>query len=344
MAFTGRTTVYNKLTSPELIKKINPNNKALIDDYLSHISGLRSPGTIKEYRSDLRIFACYILQYLDNKDFTAISKREFSRFQSYGMNDLGWSSDRLRRVKSVISSLSNFIENVLDDEYPEYRASIRKIENPAKQPVREKSIFTLPEIVDVAEQLIADGKIQIACCLMLCAASGKRKQELSRFKVSYFDAENIIYGSLYKTPEKIKSKGRGPGGKMLPAYVIVKTFKKYLDLWMQEREKLGIKSEWLFVVKNQDGTYDQAKGANLDHWKEVINKYTKQYFYWHALRHMFVTQLKRCKIPDSVIQEIIGWETPDMVGIYNDLDADEEIGNYFNEDGIVENTGNIKDL
>ena len=64
------------------------------------------------------------------------------------MNTWGWSSNRIRRVKSVISSMSNFIENILDEEegYEGYRAIIRKIESPVKEEVREKTIFEPEEL------------------------------------------------------------------------------------------------------------------------------------------------------------------------------------------------------
>lgn len=50
----------------------------------------------------------------------------------------GNSPARVRRVKAALSSLSNYIENILDDEYEDFRPIIRKIENPQNTPVREK--------------------------------------------------------------------------------------------------------------------------------------------------------------------------------------------------------------
>ena len=42
---------------------------------------------------------------------------------------------------------------------------------------------------------------------------------LTRFKASYFDKENLICdGALYKTPEKMQTKGRGQRGKLLDVY------------------------------------------------------------------------------------------------------------------------------
>jgi integrase len=58
-------------------------------------------------------------------------------------------------------------------------------------------------------------------------------------------------------------------------------------------------------------------------------------FYWHSLRHAFTTNLAKAGIPDGVIQTIVNWQSADMVKVYKDLDADEEIGMYFRDGEIV---------
>ena len=69
----GRATQYNKLTSPEQIAKVNPNNKALQDDYLDYLKSVhRSKGTIVGYKNDLEIFWVWVMENLDNKDFQTI--------------------------------------------------------------------------------------------------------------------------------------------------------------------------------------------------------------------------------------------------------------------------------
>jgi len=43
----GRTTVYNNITSPELIAEILPENKQLGDDFIEYLESIdRSPSTI----------------------------------------------------------------------------------------------------------------------------------------------------------------------------------------------------------------------------------------------------------------------------------------------------------
>lgn len=329
----SRTTVYNQITSPEKIAAINPENKTLMEDFLEYMKSVgRADSTIKNYRADLLVFFCWCIDNLNNKYFVDLTKREIARFQNYALNTWGWSSNRMRTVKATLSSLSNFIESILDDEIKGFKSIVRKIENPVRESVREKSVFLTKDIVEVADTLVVGGEYQKACALMLAAASGRRKSELCRFKVSYFADENIVHGYLYKTPEKIRTKGRGKQGKLLNVYVIAELFKKYLDLWLAERDRLGVQSEWLLVTKNRlTGEYEQISPTTLDSWASSINNLTREPFYWHSLRHMFVSELQRSQIPDGVIQDIVGWASSEMVSVYSDLDTDERIGDYFGE-------------
>ena len=59
-------------------------------------------------------------------------------------------------------------------------------------------------------------------------------------------------------------------------------------------------------------------------------------FYWHSLRHYFTTKLKSSGIPDSVVQDIIGWDSADMVKIYDDTPSEEQFEKYFGAEGIKE--------
>lgn len=332
----ARSTVYNQITSPEKIAKINPDNKTLMDDFLDYLESVgRASTTIKNYRADLLIFFCWCEENLNNKYFVDLTKREISRFQNHALNEWGWSSNRLRTVKAALSSLSNFIENILDDEIKGFKPIVRKIENPVKEAVREKSVFLTGDIVEIADKLVAAGEYQKACALMLAAASGRRKSELCRFKVNFFESENIIYGSLYKSPEKIRTKGRGKQGKQLNVYVLAKLFKPYFDLWMSEREKLGIDSEWLLVNYDKEtGKSEPVTVSTLDSWANTINAMSKVPFYWHSLRHMFVSELQRSGIPDGVIQSLQGWASAEMLNVYSDLETDEQLGKYFDENGV----------
>ena len=211
----ARKTKYNEITSEESIAKILPDNKRLADDFFDYLKSIdRSATTIEQYKSDLRIFFVWNLENNNNKKFIDITKREFARFQSYALEIWEWSPKRIRRVKSTISSLSNYIENILDEEkeFENYRSVIKKIESPVNEVVREKTIFTQEELQKLLDYLVEHEKYMQACVLSLAMNSGRRKAEIPRFKVSYFDQDNVLFGSLYKTNEKVTTKGRGSKG------------------------------------------------------------------------------------------------------------------------------------
>ena len=76
------------------------------------------------------------------------------------------------------------------------------------------------------------------------------------------------------------------------------------------------------------------KVSTLDSWAENFCKILNIDWYWHSNRHYFTTSLCKCNIPSSVIKDIVGWENIAMVDTYNDTEVDDELGKYFDADGI----------
>lgn len=327
----GRKVKHNNIVTDELLSKCNSENIELGNDFLDYLRSVdRSPNTIDAYANDLRIFWVYLLKHCNNKFFIDLSKRDISKYQSYCLTEYKWSPARMRRVKSTLSSLSNYVENMLDDEYEGFRPIIRKIENPVNEKVFTKTILEEEQLTELLDKLVEKKKYDQACMLSLAMNSGRRKSELPRFKVSYFDDNNIIYGSLYKTPEQVQTKGRGSRGKMLTLYVLSKPFKPYLDLWMNYRKENGIESEWLFPKKvNGEYTDEPMDAKTLDSWADTFSNILNIDFYWHSLRHYFTTACSRSGLPDDVIQMLIGWSSLDMVSVYKDIEADEQFEKYF---------------
>ena len=137
-----RKTKQNEITSPELLSQVNPDNVRLKQDFIAYLQSVqRSPKTIAGYSNDIDIFWVWNLQNNGNKFFPKISKRDYAAYQHWLINENGNSPARVRRLKSAISSLSNYVENILDDEdeFKDFRSTVRKIENPAMQQVRKKN-------------------------------------------------------------------------------------------------------------------------------------------------------------------------------------------------------------
>ena len=112
-----RKTKQNDITSPELLSQVNPENMRLKEDFISYLQSVqRSPKTIAGYSNDLDIFWVWNLQHNGNKFFPKISKRDYASYQHWLINENGNSPASVRRLKSAISSLSNYVEAILDDE------------------------------------------------------------------------------------------------------------------------------------------------------------------------------------------------------------------------------------
>ena len=306
-----RKTKQNEITSPELLNQVNQDNVRLKQDFIAYLQSVqRSPKTIAGYSNDIDIFWVWNLQNNGNKFFPKISKRDYAAYQHWLINENGNSPARVRRLKSAISSLSNYVENILDDEdeFKDFRSTVRKIENPAMQQVRKKTVWSDEALDKLLDDLLASGQNKKACAVALAMCSGRRKAELCRFKVDDFKDENLVCGgALYKTSEPIQTKGFGLG-KYIYCYTLAKKFKPYFDAWMAERQKLGI---------------------------DTFSRMTGEDFYWHSLRHYFTTHLAKLGLPDNVIQDIVGWESADMVRVYKDLSAEEQISQYFDENGEI---------
>ena len=328
----ARKTKMNSITSPELLAQVNKDNQQLLKDFLEYLHTVqRSETTIRGYENDIQIAWVWCLQNNDNKFFVDWTKRNVLSYQNWLISNNENSPARIRRLKAALSSLSNYIVSVLDDEYPTFKNIISMVESPVNQTVREKTVWEDEELDDLLNQLIDKQDYEKACYLALAMYSGRRKSELCRFKVSDFDEDKLVCdGALWKSAP-IKTKGRG-GGKYIPCYTLAKKFRPYLNKWMEYRQAHGIDSEWLFPDKKNPE--ECIKITTINSWVNTFSRLAGKPAYIHSLRHYFTTSLAKAGIPDGVIQSIVSWESGDMVRLYTDLDADEQIGMYFKDGDI----------
>lgn len=315
----GRKTFRKQTTSPKLIDLINPKNISLMENFLKIKSVTTSNKTITVYKSNLNIFFCWNQQFNGNKFFVEIKKIEIADFFSYASEELKLGSSRLNNLRSTLSSLSNFIERFMDEEYPSFHNKILlTIESSPKELRREKTILTDEQIENLLEYL-SDKNKQQACWLALAVTSGARFSELLNFEVDLIDENKTAFGDLFlETVRQIKTKGRGKSGKLLYKYILKDKFLPFYNNWLLERkdilEKNKIEHNYLFI--KDDGS--RATDSTIRTWVAEFENYLKVPFYTHAVRHYFVTLLSRKNIPYHLIQAIVGWEDSSMVEIYND--------------------------
>ena len=138
----GRKTFRKVITSDELIAQINPENVKLMERFLKNFATKRSPKSVTVYRSNLQIFFCWNVENNDNLFFVDFKKYMLLDFFDYCCTELKWSSARYSQMHSCLSSFSTFIEDIYDEQYPNFRNLLPKIEKLPKEFVRQTSVFT----------------------------------------------------------------------------------------------------------------------------------------------------------------------------------------------------------
>jgi len=317
-----KTNRMNDITKDQW-DQVSEENRNLVIDFLEYCQTVdRSPETINGYKSDLHIAMVWIKDNAKNKDFYEINKRDISKFQNWCIQN-NLSSSRIRRLRSALSSLSNYIENMLDDIYPKFRNIINKIPAPSLSNVREKTVLSNEILDTLLDSLLKDNKFQQACFVSILIASGMRKSEIVLCDMNWFFDNAIINDGMYMSPE-IRTKGKGVAGKRMNKFIIKEIVDKYLNLWKQERERLNINSEALFVTK-RDGEWQRIKCSTVDSWMEKFTTIIGVENYSHCYRHYAATWLKKNGVSIDKIRDFLGHNDSSTSEIYIDIGKEENL-------------------
>ncbi len=325
----ARKTKIVQYTNENKINKINTKNKKIVKQFLQDKSRKVSPDTIKNYQSDLNIFFCYIMENCDNVYFPDIQPIDYSSFFSFGVDDLGWGSSRFARMRSVLSSFSDFFETFFYEQYPTFRNRINKIIEPLpNEAVRKKTILSDEDLQLVLDYL-KDKNPTYAFVVALAAYSGCRIRELIQFDIDSLDNKRLFLSDIfYETTNKIRCKGHGKNGLQINKYVIKKLIDPYLERYLQYRQTIVDKTHTQnnALILKENG--EAAQVSSLNAWrviweKDLEKKYNKKFhLYFHNYRHYFTTKLSRMGLSKDIIMLIVGWKS-DMVEVYNDVSAKE---------------------
>ena len=318
----GRKTQQNQITSPELLEQINPKNIQLVERFFKNFRTKRSPNSVKSYQSNFDIFFTWNLLHNNDKSFIDIKKIELMDFFDHAVEEWNWSGNRYAQVWSSLSSLSNFVENYLDEIYPDFKNLVKRIEKIPKEPVREKSVFTQEEMNSLMDWLDSQELYQECCLLSLILSSGARISELNRFNIDIIDLDNTAFDGLFiETLKEQQVKGRGVNGKKIRRYLIKDIFESHYLKWLPIREKImkdnNQEHNSLFVKK--DGT--PAVVGTFRSWMKKWNEQLSKPWYAHAGRHYWCTFCIASGLDPALVQELQDWSTDALVKLYDDSTA-----------------------
>lgn len=323
-----------KITSPEKIEAINPKSQKLVNRFLKNFETKRSSGSVKVYRSNFNIFLCWNLDNNENKPYTEIRKIEFVDFFDYAATEMQWSPNRYAQMWSCLNSFGTFIENILDEEYPDFRNHVSKIEKIPKAKVRKRTVLREEQVENLLNYLANEiGETQDACLLALAVCSGARISELFRFTTDLINEDNTAYdGFFLETTDQIVTKGQGKNGKLLYKYILKDMFLPYYYPWLEKRAKVmeenGQNHNFLFIRRDGTPATHTSGRSWMKKWENYLtnldpgNPEKEQvHLYAHCLRSYLCSYLARNNIPQELTVELFGWASADMYNIYNDVTA-----------------------
>lgn len=228
----------------EMFEKCNKENREMYKEFFSVMKSL-SAETTKQYKTCLKQFFYFVYTDLNDKPINKVTKRDFMKYLA-AMQERGLSSSAIGLRKSAVSSLCNYIENIVADDDPDtygtFHNFTRGMPSIAKDTVYQKEFVNQEEYEKMKEYLLEKEKFLPLAWLIGIYHVGCRRAELIQFKTEILEYE-IPEGANYIYSHVVRGKGPGVEGKPV-RYMIPVEVLKYWKLWVDKR---GYESEYIFT-------------------------------------------------------------------------------------------------
>lgn len=237
-----RAKPLDKITN-DMWNTVREEHRFLVDEFLE-VNTFREKSK-RQYISALKQWFYYVAQSLNNKPLYNITKRDFLRYISF-LRNRGMSSSGIALKKAAVSSLNNYIENVVSEDDPNYekfRNFTRGLPAIPKTQTYEKVKITYEEYQDMMKVLESDENWLGMAWLATAFNVGARKAELVQFKTEMLDYD-IPEGQNYVLSHTIFAKGRGEGKNV--EYMVNKEALHYMRQWVEHR---GYNHEYIFTTQ-----------------------------------------------------------------------------------------------
>lgn len=226
--------VYNRIYTPELWEQVNPENKAILEDFLAEYrQQKKANSTIEAYFQDGRFILIYVLLHHKNKSILEMSKKDFRNMSIWLSEDCNMSANRVNRLKATVNSMLTYCEE--DDEYNYDINYAKKVKGLPRERVKTNDddfFFTFKEFIAVRDRLVEMGDLQTAVLWSLSYDSAGRRNEIYQVKKTGLldgNKTNIV---------------RGKRGKTFPLVYLNDT-KELIRQYLEERGDDNIESLWI---------------------------------------------------------------------------------------------------
>ncbi len=218
--------------TPELWLQVSEEHRDLVSEFLE-VNSFRKKSA-KQYLSCLKQFFYWVHHSLNDKPMYKITKRDFLRYISF-LRNRGMSSSAIQLKKASVSSLGNYIENVIaedDQRYEKFRNFTRGLPAIPKTQTYQKVKITREEYLDMMK-VLEDDENYLGMAWMVTAFNvGARLSEIIQIKTSVLD-EEIPEGQNYVLSNLIFGKGRGEGKNLF--YMVNFEALHYMKLCVEKR-------------------------------------------------------------------------------------------------------------
>ncbi|ASA22762.1 tyrosine-type recombinase/integrase [Paenibacillus donghaensis] len=281
---------------------VNEDYRNLVEEYISVQA--HSQKTKIQYRSCLRQFGYYIYKSMNNKFLYDISKRDFLRYISFLRDTRKMSSSAIGLRKACVSSLCNYIENVVADDdknYKMFRNFTRGLPAITKNSVYNKVKISKDDYDLIMKTMVNDKNYLGAAWVAFAFNVGARRAEIPQFKTEILNYP-IVEGGGYTMSHIIRLKGRGEDGKQEP-YMVNEEALQYAKLWIEKRD---YEAEYIFTTKYSGETGSMSEAWANEFCKETLSNILGRRINPHLFKASCVTYLLEVKkIPIEIVSKYV---------------------------------------
>lgn len=269
---------------------------------------------------DYVYFFKYVKDYLGDKDFTKIKKKEFQKYLNW-LTNRGMSDSAIKFKKSCVSAFCNYVMMMYEEELPTFRNFTTGLKVVQTGYVHEKLPLTPDEYVALCQELEKCEEWQKLAYLVFSYSTGCRRAEArqllkevvdypakeKKIKIIDEDGKEVEATSKQYQTHNIRCKGHSIVGK-------VRKLKFGEDAMHWIKKWLEVRGDddcpYVFVIKQKNGETRQVGEGTFNDWcSGLFTKIVGRRVHPHLFRESRATNLVVYEHKSAeVAQKLLGHE------------------------------------